>query len=418
MTPSPRAAAAAQTSLSVSLRSCSASATVVQTPVMISMHDSSSSCLAFGCSPPCGAPSSARISLAIGPRASSRVSRSTSSSSHSTPRLERGEELNGICTPGTLPAVTARSRCRERAQTSADVHSESASARRDSPCFCGPMTGRTTPSRAQPVVMPRARWKRSTSSKLRPAPNSREPVPTTTAPMAISSTSTTTRLRQRNRANESNHATLCCHAVTDGISSERGDGRIAPPDLTQRVTHLANRRPCGESGPHRVEHVVARCRGGLGNATHLVERAAHVVRGALGTQRRQPLRLLLLDRGIDPQGLVALVLSGHILVHADDDALARLDLLSVGVGGLFDLVLLESVLDGGDSSAEILDPHHERQRLLLDLVGHGLDGVGPREGVDGRGQVGFVRQHLLGAYGEAGRLLRRQCDRLVEGIGV
>src|SRR5437764_292361 len=76
------------------------------------------------------------------------------------------------------------------------------------------MTGRTTPSRAQPVVMPRARWKRSTSSKLRPAPNSREPVPTTTAPMAIRSTSTSTRLRQRNRANESNHATLRCQPVT------------------------------------------------------------------------------------------------------------------------------------------------------------------------------------------------------------
>src|SRR3954470_23627049 len=34
---------------------------------------------------------------------SSRLSRSTSSSSHSTPRLERGEDVNGICTRGRYP---------------------------------------------------------------------------------------------------------------------------------------------------------------------------------------------------------------------------------------------------------------------------------------------------------------------------
>src|SRR3954452_23909399 len=34
---------------------------------------------------------------------SSRLSRSTSSSSHSTPRLDRGEDVNGICTKGRYP---------------------------------------------------------------------------------------------------------------------------------------------------------------------------------------------------------------------------------------------------------------------------------------------------------------------------
>src|SRR4051795_503933 len=34
---------------------------------------------------------------------SSRVWRSTSSSSHSTPRLDRGEDVNGICTEGRYP---------------------------------------------------------------------------------------------------------------------------------------------------------------------------------------------------------------------------------------------------------------------------------------------------------------------------
>src|SRR3954449_653907 len=35
---------------------------------------------------------------------SSRVCRSTSSSSHSTPRLDRGEDVNGICTQRKVPA--------------------------------------------------------------------------------------------------------------------------------------------------------------------------------------------------------------------------------------------------------------------------------------------------------------------------
>src|SRR3954447_19749073 len=40
---------------------------------------------------------------------SSRLSRSTSSSSHSTPRLDRGEEVNGICTQGRYPRSGFRS---------------------------------------------------------------------------------------------------------------------------------------------------------------------------------------------------------------------------------------------------------------------------------------------------------------------
>src|SRR3954453_1941296 len=100
--PRPRSAAAAATSATLPVRSATASSTVPHTPVMTSMHDSNSSCFALGCSPPCGRPSSARVSLAA-PR-SSRVCRSTSSSSHSTPRLDRGEDVNGICTQRKVPA--------------------------------------------------------------------------------------------------------------------------------------------------------------------------------------------------------------------------------------------------------------------------------------------------------------------------
>ena len=80
-------------------KSSRASATVEQIPVMTSTVDSSSSCLAFGCSSPGTGVISARISDA--PLVSSRVSRSTSSSSHSMPRLERSDGWKGMCThPG------------------------------------------------------------------------------------------------------------------------------------------------------------------------------------------------------------------------------------------------------------------------------------------------------------------------------
>src|SRR4051794_34697851 len=74
---------------------------------MISTVDSRSSCLAFGCSSSSapsvwyGRASSPRISVA--PLRRCRVSRSTSSSSHSTPRLDRGEDENGMCTRTVLP---------------------------------------------------------------------------------------------------------------------------------------------------------------------------------------------------------------------------------------------------------------------------------------------------------------------------
>jgi hypothetical protein len=65
-------------------------------PVMISTVDWSSSCLALGCSSAPSGRISSRISTAPGD--SWRVSRSTSCSSHSTPRLARSEEVNGIRT--------------------------------------------------------------------------------------------------------------------------------------------------------------------------------------------------------------------------------------------------------------------------------------------------------------------------------
>src|SRR4051812_21674803 len=134
------------------------------------------------------------------------------------------------------------------------------------------MTGRTTPSRAHPVVMPRARWKRSTSSKLRPAPNSREPVPSTTAPMAMRRTRTSTRLRQRNRTNESNYATLRCHVVTyrqPAMRSAIETGTCMAPASRHRQRQHDRRRPALRSP------ATATGRGGA-------DRSATQARGCIG----------------------------------------------------------------------------------------------------------------------------------------
>ena len=71
-----------------------------QTPVMISMVHSNSSCLAFGCSPP-GWPSPSTARMSVAALASSPVPRSTTSSSTSMPRLGPGELLKSICTGGS-----------------------------------------------------------------------------------------------------------------------------------------------------------------------------------------------------------------------------------------------------------------------------------------------------------------------------
>ena len=73
----------------------------------------------------------------------------------------------------------------------------------------------------------------------------------------------------------------------------------------------------------------------------------------------------------------------------------------------------------GDRPAQLLDAWSIRSLGGgLDVVGHRLDRVGAGERVDRGGEVGLVGEHLLGPQREPGRLLARQRDRLVVGVGV
>ena len=129
-------------------------------------------------------------------------------------------------------------------------------------------------------------------------------------------------------------------------------------------------------------------------------------------------RLLLLDGGIDAQRLVRIFVVADERVDADNLALPGVDLARYPVGRAFDLCFLEALLDRGHRAAEFGDPVQQLSGPRLDVIGHRLDRVRARERVDGGGQVGLVRQHLLGTHRERRRLLRGQRDRLVIRIGV
>ena len=119
-------------------------------------------------------------------------------------------------------------------------------------------------------------------------------------------------------------------------------------------------------------------------------------------------------RRISSSALVALA----VVVDADHDPLAAVDLALELVGRVGDLALREAALDRLDHAAELVDLAEVLVRARLQLVGQRLDEVGAAERVDGVRHAGLVRDHLLRAQRDPHRLLARQRQRLVVGVGV
>src|SRR5579875_3075115 len=113
---------------------------------------------------------------------------------------------------------------------------------------------------------------------------------------------------------------------------------VDSPDLAQRVTDLAEGGPGAERVPDGRQDVVLAFRGRLERADPLAD--GQLV--AVPPELPQPLRLRLLDPGIDAQRLVRLLLVPGELVHPDDDPRAVVGLLRHLVGGALDLGLLEA----------------------------------------------------------------------------
>ena len=121
---------------------------------------------------------------------------------------------------------------------------------------------------------------------------------------------------------------------------------------------------------------------------------------------------------ISSSGMRQLLVRVGELRDADDLALLGLELALQLVGGIGDLSLRESRLEGANHATHLVDLADVGPRALLGLVGERLDEVGAAERVDGVGHARLLGQDLLLTQGEQRGILARNRPRLVVRIGV
>ena len=119
-----------------------------------------------------------------------------------------------------------------------------------------------------------------------------------------------------------------------------------------------------------------------------------------------------------PEDLRALFFVCAELVHAYYYALSVIHRHLVAVRGLLYLPLLVAHLDRAEGAAHVVDAVEVAVRLFLDAVCQLLQVVGAGERVNHIGNAGLVADYLLGPEGDLHRLLGRQRQRLVHGVGV
>ena len=105
-----------------------------------------------------------------------------------------------------------------------------------------------------------------------------------------------------------------------------------------------------------------------------------------------------------------------VLVYADDDPFAALDLLLQPEAGVGDLALGVVLLDRRDHPAELVDLREIAVGLGLEPVGQRLDEIGAAQGVDRVRHAGLVRDDLLRAQRDPHGPLGRQRKRLIKRI--
>ncbi len=116
----------------------------------------------------------------------------------------------------------------------------------------------------------------------------------------------------------------------------------------------------------------------------------------------------------DLENLDGVVVGAQVVVHADQDATARLDIALELLGGARDLPLEPAGFDSLDHATHRLDFREQAFRLALQLVGERLHEVGAAERVDHVRHAGLVRDDLLGPERQADRLLRGERERFVQ----
>src|SRR5438128_1628411 len=184
---------------------------------------------------------------------------------------------------------------------------------------------------------------------------------------------------------------------------------VRPPLLTQRVADLADRAPCTKRFSHRDEQVVV----AESDAPDIAQSLLRVVAISFRAHAHSSLELPPFRLGIEPVQLDRLALLFRKAVHADDHALAGLDLTLVLERGLLDLFLDEPLLDRGDGTAELVHALDQLPRTCLELVRQRLDEVRTAERIRGVRATRLVCEQLLRAQRDANAALGRQGERLV-----
>ena len=147
------------------------------------------------------------------------------------------------------------------------------------------------------------------------------------------------------------------------------------------------------------------------------ERGLHSCVVALRLDLGELLLLLLADGGVDLQEILRrLLVFLLILVDADDDASAGLDIHLPGISAVLDFLLDVALLDGSDSAAHLVDLLDVLHRFLLDPVRHGLYIVGACQRIDDVGEAALIRNDVLRMKSDGDGLFRRKRERFVAGV--
>ena len=217
---------------------------------------------------------------------------------------------------------------------------------------------------------------------------------------------------------------LCLDPVDDGVLADRlaidaGDGlhrrNVAAKRPLQRQRNLADRglrtrRPDGE-----LEQIAVAMRSGR----QLVER---------GFGRGDVARTLqLLEFGQLPRPHFGVVDLQHVDfdvslrlvdVDAEQHLLAGIDARLRPRSSLLDTELRDPLFDRRRHAAQAFDLLDMAERLGREVVGEFFHEGRAAPGVDQPGRAGFALEDELGVAGDPRRMVGRQRQRLVEGVGV
>ena len=192
-------------------------------------------------------------------------------------------------------------------------------------------------------------------------------------------------------------------------------GPVPSEFLFHRHADFPHCGACARGLDRRVEQVAA-----LGcPPCQLIERRRAGVLVTLGADALQTGHLSCAHLDVvDVENVDRLFLVAAVLVDADDHLGAAVDTRLTLCRGFLDPELRHAGGHGLGHAAHLLDLLDQLPGRLGQIGGQLLDVIRPRQRIDDIGDAGLFLQDQLGVAGDAGGMLGRQADRLIERIGV